>query len=237
MTTTSERLTPPAGISRNAAIAGGVVLLHVAILWAMQSGLLHRAAEIIMPVEIISEFIEPPAPKVAPPPAPAPKPAPVQRTVTKAPTPPPAPRPLAIADPTPAPNAPTGVLTPPPPAPPMEAPVAEATAPVAPPAPPAAPPAPPSIMLPSSDADYLQNPRPAYPAISKRLGEQGRVIVRVYIGADGVPQRAELSKSSGYDRLDQLSISTVMRWKFVPGKRNGVPTAMPYNVPFNWVLE
>nr|MBP8151726.1 energy transducer TonB [Xylophilus sp.] len=40
-----------------------------------------------------------------------------------------------------------------------------------------------------------------------------------------------------YDRLDQLSISTVMRWKFVPGKRNGVPTAMSYNVPFNWVLE
>ena len=233
MTTSSERFAPPAGISRNAAIAGGVVLLHVAILWAMQSGLLHRAAEIIMPVEIISEFIEPPVPKVEPPP-PAPKPAPVKRTVTKAPTPPPAPRPMAIADPTPAPNAPTGVLTPQPPAPPIDAPVAETAAPAS---PPAAPPAPPSIQLPSSDADYLQNPRPAYPAISKRLGEQGKVIVRVYIGADGLPQRAELSKSSGYDRLDQLSISTVMRWKFVPGKRNGVPTAMPYNVPFNWVLE
>ena len=141
---------------------------------------------------------------------------------------------MAIADPTPAPNAPTGVLTPQPPAPPIDAPVAETAAPAA---PPAAPPAPPSIQLPSSDADYLQNPRPAYPAISKRLGEQGKVIVRVYIGADGLPQRAELSKSSGYDRLDQLSISTVMRWKFVPGKRNGVPTAMSYNVPFNWVLE
>ena len=207
--------------------------MHVAILWAMQSGLLRRAAEVILPVEIISEFIEPPAPKVEPPP-PAPKPAPVKRTVTKAPTPPPAPRPMAIADPTPAPNAPTGVLTPQPPAPPIDAPVAETAAPAS---PPAAPPAPPSIQLPSSDADYLQNPRPAYPAISKRLGEQGKVIVRVYIGADGLPQRAELSKSSGYDRLDQLSISTVMRWKFVPGKRNGVPTAMSYNVPFNWVLE
>ena len=233
MTTSSERFASPAGISRNAAIAGGVVVLHVAILWAMQSGLLRRAAEVILPVEIISEFIEPPVPKVEPPP-PAPKPAPVKRTVTKAPTPPPAPRPMAIADPTPALNAPIGVLTPQPPAPPIDAPVAETAAPAA---PPAAPPAPPSIQLPSSDADYLQNPRPAYPAISKRLGEQGKVIVRVYIDADGLPQRAELSKSSGYDRLDQLSISTVMRWKFVPGKRNGVPTAMSYNVPFNWVLE
>ena len=233
MTTTSERFASPPGISRNAAIAGGVVVLHVAILWAMQSGLLRRAAEIILPVEIISEIIEPPVPKVEPPP-PAPKPTPVKRTITKAPTPPPAPRPMAIADPTPAPNAPTGVLTPPPPAPPIDAPVAEAPAPSA---PPAAPPAPPRIVLPSSDADYLQNPRPAYPLMSKRLGEQGKVIVRVYIGADGLPQRAEIGKSSGYDRLDQAAISSVMRWKFVPGKRNGVAEAMWNNVPFNWVLE
>ena len=55
--------------------------------------------------------------------------------------------------------------------------------------------------------------------------------------ADGLPQRADIAKSSGYDRLDQAAISSVMRWKFVPGKRNGVPTAMSYNVPFNWVLE
>ena len=66
MTTSSERFAPPAGISRNAAIAGGVVVLHVAILWAMQSGLLRRAAEVILPVEIISEFIEPLVPKVEP---------------------------------------------------------------------------------------------------------------------------------------------------------------------------
>ena len=31
--------------ARNALIAGGVVLLHVAALWALQSGLLRRAAE------------------------------------------------------------------------------------------------------------------------------------------------------------------------------------------------
>ena len=93
------------------------------------------------------------------------------------------------------------------------------------------------LVISSSDADDLQNPRPAYPLMSKRLGEQGKVIVRVYIGADGLPQRAEIGKSSGYDRLDQAAISSVMRWKFVPGKRNGVAEAMWNNVPFNWVLE
>ena len=226
-----DRFATPGGVSRNTVIVGSVIALHVAGIWALQSGLLRRAAEVIVPAELLSEFIAPPAPpKVTPPPpAPPPPPRPAPKVAPR-----PAPMPVAIADPTPAPNAPTGVLTPQPPAPPIDAPVAETAAPAS---PPAAPPAPPSIQLPSSDADYLQNPRPAYPAISKRLGEQGKVIVRVYIGADGLPQRAELSKSSGYDRLDQLSISTVMRWKFVPGKRNGVPTAMSYNVPFNWVLE
>ena len=91
--------------------------------------------------------------------------------------------------------------------------------------------------MPSSSADYLQNPKPAYPAISRRLNEQGKTIVRVLIGADGVPQRAEVATSSGFSRLDEAAVATVMRWRYVPGKRAGVAEAMWFNVPLNWVLE
>jgi protein TonB len=98
-------------------------------------------------------------------------------------------------------------------------------------------PAPPSVQLPSSDADYLQNPRPPYPPISRRMNEQGKTTVRVLIGADGQPQRAEIAKSSGFGRLDDAALATVMRWRFVPGKRGGVAEAMWFNVPINWVLE
>lgn len=101
----------------------------------------------------------------------------------------------------------------------------------------AAPAAAPTVQLPSSDADYLQNPRPPYPPISKRLNEQGKTTVRVLIGVDGLPQRPEIAKSSGFDRLDQAALATVMRWRYVPGKRGGVPEAMWFNVPINWVLE
>jgi protein TonB len=214
-----DRFAPVGGVSRNAVIVGSVVMLHVAGLWALQSGLLRRAAEVIVPAELLSEFIAPPAPRVAPP---APK---VQ-------APRPAPMPVAIADPTPAPNAPVGVTTPQPPAPPIEAPVA----PPAPPAPPA-PSAPARIDMPSSDAAYLNNPKPGYPAISKRMGEQGKVVLRVLIGTDGLPQKVEINKSSGYDRLDRQAQEAVMRWRFVPGKRNGVPEAMWSLVPINFVLE
>ena len=172
-------------------IVGSVVMLHVAGLWALQSGLLRRAAEVIVPAELLSEFIAPPAP-----------------------------------------NAPVGITTPQPPAPPIEAPVA----PPAPPAPPA-PSAPARIEMPSSDAAYLNNPKPGYPAISKRMGEQGKVVLRVLIGTDGLPQKVEINKSSGYDRLDRQAQEAVMRWRFVPGKRNGVPEAMWSLVPINFVLE
>lgn len=231
-----QRFASPPGISRNAVIAGGVVVFHVIVLWAMQSGLLRRAVEVIVPANVLSEFIEPPQPKVAPPSPPPPPPPQVKpRPVTKAPVPPPAPMPVAIADPTPAPNAPLGVTTPQPPAPPIAAPAAPATAL---PSPPPAPPAPPAtVQLPSSDADYLQNPKPSYPSISKRLSEQGKVIVRVQIGVDGLPLKAEIRQSSGFERLDQAAYNTVLKWRYVPGKRNGVAEAMWFNVPINFVLE
>ena len=91
--------------------------------------------------------------------------------------------------------------------------------------------------MPSSNAAYLNNPSPAYPSLSKRMGEQGKVVLRVLISTDGRPERVELKQSSGFDRLDRQAQDTVLRWRFVPGKRNGVAEAMWYLVPINFVLE
>ncbi|ADV00253.1 TonB family protein [Alicycliphilus denitrificans BC] len=216
-------------------IAGSVVLLHAAGLWALQSGLMRQAAEIIIPAEVLSEFLTP-APPAAPPAPPVPQPhkptpAPPKPTPPKPrPAPTPAPMPLAIADPTPAPAAPVGVVQQQPAAAPVEA--APAPAPAAPAAPPG-----PAIIQPSSDASHLNNPKPVYPAVSKRLGEQGKIVLRVLIGTDGLPQKIEIKQSSGYERLDRQAVDTVSRWRFVPGTRNGVPEAMWYLQPINFVLQ
>ena len=234
---------------RNTVVVGSVLALHVAALWAIQAGMgKHTPPEVITPVQLISEFITsappaaptpptPPAPK-PPPPAP-PKPAPAPPKPAPTPPKPKAALPAAIQDPTPSPNAPTGspdivspAQAPTPPAPP--APPAPAPSPA--PAAPAAPAAP-KIELPSSNAAYLNNPSPTFPAVSRRLGEQGKVTLRVLISAQGLPERVELAKSSGFDRLDNAAIDTVKRWKFVPGKRNGVAEAMEYLVPVNFVLQ
>ena len=98
-------------------------------------------------------------------------------------------------------------------------------------------PAPAKVELPSASADYLDNPKPAYPPLSRRLREEGKVVLRVLIEADGSASRAEIRSSSGYERLDQAALQTVLRWRYLPAKRNGVPESMWFNVPINFVLE
>jgi periplasmic protein TonB len=93
------------------------------------------------------------------------------------------------------------------------------------------------VQLPSSSAAYLNNPRPPYPPLSRRLGEQGKVVVRVFIETDGTASRAEVQQSSGFERLDRTAVETVLRWRYVPGKRAGVAEAMWFNIPINFVLE
>lgn len=230
----------PQGMSRNTAVVVSVVSFHLLALWALQSGLLRRAVDILVPVEMLSEFVEPPAPKQAPHPLKPPKPPEqVAQPIVKTKTPSaPPPQLMAIADPTPSDNAPVGIFTPQPPAPPIMAIVANTPELARAPAThAAAPPAPPRVELPSTDADYLQNPRPVYPAMSKRRGEQGQVIHSVLIGIDGMPISARMVKSSGFERLDAAAYAAVMSWHYVAGQRNGVVAQMSYNAPINWVLE
>jgi protein TonB len=201
--------------------------LHAVGLWALQSGLLMRAVEMVVPVRVMSEFIDVPKPKEVQPPQPKQthrvESTPLQKPVTQVA----APVPLAIADPTPSSQALAGVVTPPLAIAPMAVPVA--TIPVV--------AAPAKVELPSSDAEYLHNPKPEYPRLSKQRGEQGRVLVNVYIGVDGTAQRAEVKATSGFERLDQAALATARAWRYVPGKRGGVPEAMWFSVPINFVLE
>ena len=219
-------------LSRNLSIALSVVMLHVGLIWALQSGLLIRAAEIFIPAEVLSELIDPPAPiqPKKPPPVtpkfPTKPPEPIKQILP----PVQAPQPLAVAGP--AAQATVPVVT-----------FAAPTPPVKPAAPIQAPPTPPApvaqvvVQQPSSNADYLQNPKPPYPALSARMGETGKTVYKVWIGVDGKPQRAELVSSSGFPRLDKAAYETVMSWRYVPGMRNGVAETMAFNVPIHWELR
>jgi protein TonB len=75
------------------------------------------------------------------------------------------------------------------------------------------------------DPNYLHRPNPVYPALSKRLREEGTVVLRVNLDTQGNVLDITIEKSSSFQRLDQAALEAVKQWRFVPAKRGQV--AMP----------
>ncbi|MBZ0094985.1 MAG: TonB family protein [Sulfuricella sp.] len=106
-----------------------------------------------------------------------------------------------------------------------------------------APPAPvsaassPAATEPRFDADYLHNPAPVYPAMSKRLEESGKAILRVYVEPSGKPSQIQVKASSGSPRLDQAAQDAVWRWKFVPARRGDEAVGAWVLVPIDFNLR
>jgi protein TonB len=93
------------------------------------------------------------------------------------------------------------------------------------------------VTQPQFNADYLDNPAPAYPALSRRLGEQGRVILRVLVNVRGAADEVQLRTPSGFARLDQAARDTVRLWRFVPARRGAEPVPAWVLIPISFRLE
>lgn len=97
--------------------------------------------------------------------------------------------------------------------------------------------APATVTQPRFDADYLNNPKPAYPSMSKRLGEEGQVLLRVLVGQEGGAEQIEVLRSSGFTRLDDAARVAVSKWRFVPAKVGGNATQAWVQVPVTFELR
>lgn len=116
--------------------------------------------------------------------------------------------------------------------------VVAAQAPAPPSQPIAAPPAPPAPLIAARfDADYLHNPKPVYPALSRRQSEEGKVLLKVRVSAQGNALEVAVSKSSGFPRLDSAAIAAVTHWRFVPAKRGDETVDSSVIVPITFALE
>lgn len=234
-----ERLSP-VGL----AVVVGMHVLAIVTLLSWEPG--RRALLEMAPVMVRMIVPEPPPPvvepprpvPVEPPPVQKPPPKPQPRAVTPpAPKPPPVaeppPVPLAIPEAAPAPARIESPAPPPEPPRPVTPPVPPPPVAVAPPPPP--PPAP--VVPPSFNAAYLSNPPPIYPAASRRMGEEGKVLVHVFVSAQGLPERIEIRTSSGYPRLDDAAAETIRRWKFVPARQGDTNVAASVIVPIVFTLN
>ena len=78
---------------------------------------------------------------------------------------------------------------------------------------------------------------PDYPAISRRMGEEGKLILRVELDETGHIDDAKIINSSGYERLDAAALTAVKSWQCNPSLRNGQPVRAVALQPFNFVLQ
>ncbi len=198
-----------------------VLALHGALLYAAMSYKL-----IPPPQEAVTLFvnlINPPK-KVEPPPEP-PKPPPKKVTLVK---------PQLVLQPKPEP-----VLV-------SNAPVVAVNEPVAPPPPvvpvplvPDEPPAKPATVTLSSELSVScpQRAMPNYPAASRRLNEQGLVVLRVELDETGHITAARVEASSGYRRLDEAGLAIVKTWHCNAATREGKAVRAVALQPFDFILE
>lgn len=205
--------------SQRTGLLGVVIGLHVGVF------LLILAAKTVVPqimeMPMVVDLLQPPEvekpPEAKPLPIAKPQPVKQQRQM-----------------PTPAPKTPTPVLET------TSSNVPAPSAPVAPPAeskptPPAVPAEP--VSQARFDADYLKNPAPAYPPLSRRMGEEGKVILRVSVTPQGLADSVEIKTSSGSPRLDEAAQKTVRNWKFIPAKRGDTAVQSWVLVPIIFKLE
>lgn len=87
------------------------------------------------------------------------------------------------------------------------------------------------------DAAYLHNPQPPYPEMARRLGQQGRVVLRVRVNAQGTPLAIDVHRSSGFSRLDDAARAAVEHWRFVPARRGNDAVESSVLVPIQFDLR
>jgi len=100
----------------------------------------------------------------------------------------------------------------------------------------ASPPTTQATTAPRFDANYLSNPKPAYPPLSRKLNEQGTVKLKVLVEASGQPGKVDVAQSSGFERLDKAAVSAVSKWRFTPAKQGSVAVSAWVNVPIVFSL-
>ncbi len=110
---------------------------------------------------------------------------------------------------------------------------------VAPLAPPPSLPAQPQPVVLSGELAVVCQERspPDYPVQSKRMNEEGRVVLQVELGEDGHIVHAQVKASSGFPRLDAAALDAVKNWRCKPIMRNGTAVRAVAVQPFNFRLE
>lgn len=92
-------------------------------------------------------------------------------------------------------------------------------------------------LIPASAVRYLVEPKMAVPLLSRRMGEQGTVVLLIVVDAQGLLKEASVKQSSGYARLDQAALQEIRSARFAPYVENGQPIEWQTLAPMAYELD
>jgi protein TonB len=88
-----------------------------------------------------------------------------------------------------------------------------------------------------SDAKAIGTLIPKYPYESQLNGEEGRVVMRVFVSQSGKVENILLISSSGHKNLDSEAEKTIRKATFTPASRSGLPVDSFKDLTFNFLLN
>ena len=86
-------------------------------------------------------------------------------------------------------------------------------------------------------ASILSLPEPLYPVLSRKRGEEGRVILEITISAQGAVRSAQVNRSSSYKRLDRAALAAIKKATFAPAIEYGTPVESTMKVAYRFELK
>ncbi|MBU3581546.1 energy transducer TonB [Polynucleobacter sp. AP-Capit-er-40B-B4] len=83
----------------------------------------------------------------------------------------------------------------------------------------------------------LHNPKPNYPFLSRKLREQGLVMIKLCVNPAGFVDEASVFKSSGFQSLDRSALATLSQWRFRPLISTISHSSQCFQAPVHFSLE
>lgn len=98
-------------------------------------------------------------------------------------------------------------------------------------------PQPQAVPLPIIPPSIASSVLPVYPAKALADVREGLVLLSVYVGLTGQPEKIETKTSSGYPELDASAAQAVSQWKFFSATQGGQALASWFEIPVRFVIR
>lgn len=86
-------------------------------------------------------------------------------------------------------------------------------------------------------SNYLNNPKPPYPALAIKLGLEGKVVILAEVLPSGKAGKVVIENSSGHELLDESALQTISKWQFASIRKDGVIKNQVVRIPITFNLK